>query len=88
MVCYFANFAVGHNWMGLEDFITETDEQLKDSVTKIKQMSDDYDSMKPERFEFIDNHEEIADGVFKTTYSNGTEVTVDYNKETVDVVRK
>ena len=88
LVCYFANFAVGHNWMGLEDFITETDEQLKDSVTKIKQMSDDYDSMKPERFEFIDNHEEIADGVFKTTYSNGTEVTVDYNKETVDVVRK
>ena len=88
LVCYFANFATDNNWMGLEDFITNTDEQLKDSVAKIKQMSEDYDSLKPERFEFIESHKEIADNVFKTTYSNGTEVTVDYNAETFEIVRK
>lgn len=87
LVCYFANFATGNNWMGLEDFLTTTDEELKDSVTKIKQMSDDYEELKPERFEFIENHEKLSDGVYQTTYSNGTKITVDYNKETYNIER-
>ncbi len=87
LVCYYANFAVNHNWMGLEDFICDTDEQLKDGVSKIKQMADDYDLLKEERFEFMESHEKISDGVFVTTYSNGTKVTVDYNNETFDIAR-
>ncbi len=87
LVCYYANFAVGNNWMGLEDFLADTDELLKDSVRKIKQMAEDYEEMKPERFEFIESHEEVSGGVFKTVYSNGTEVTVDYNKETYKIKR-
>lgn len=87
LVCYYANFANGNNWMGLEDMLCDTDEQLKDSVTRIKRMSDDYDLLKPERFEFIDNHEEISENVYCTTYSNGTRVIVDYNKETFEIIR-
>ena len=87
LVCYYANFATNNNWMGLEDFYTDTDELLNDSVEKIKQMDADYRQMEPERFEFIVNHEEIASDIYVTTYSNGTRVTVDYNNETIKIDR-
>ncbi len=87
LVCYYANFANGNNWMGLEDMLCDTDEQLCDSVRRIKQMSDDYESLKNERFEFIESHEEIKENVYCTTYSNGTRVIVDYNKEEFEILR-
>jgi len=87
LICYYANFAVGHNWMGLEDFICDTDEQLENSVKWAKQMADDYDQLKEERYEFIVNHEELSENVFCTTYSNGTKVIVDYNNETYKIER-
>ena len=86
LVCYYANFASNNNWRGKEDFVCDTDEQLVDSVNKIKIMSDDYDLLKQERYEFITNHREISKGVYCTTYSNGTEVIVDYNKETFEII--
>lgn len=87
LVCYYANFALDSNWMGKEDFLCDTDEQLKDSVEKIKIMRDDYDLLKPERYEFIEEHQEVSHGVFKTVYSNKTEVVVDYNKKTFEISR-
>lgn len=87
LVCYYANFALDSNWMGKEDFLCDTDEQLKDSVEKIKIMRDDYDLLKPERYEFIEEHQEVSPGVFKTVYSNKTEVVVDYNKKTFEISR-
>ena len=87
LVCYYANFANGNNWMGLEDMLCDTDEQLRDSVSRIKRMGEDYDLMKNERYEFIDSHEEIAENVYCTTYSNGTRVVVDYNKEEFEILR-
>ena len=88
LVCYYANFANGNNWMGLEDMLCDTDEQLEDSVKRIKRMSDDYELMKNERFEFIDSHEEIGENVYCTTYSNGTRVIVDYNEEKFEIIRQ
>ena len=87
LICYYANFAVGHNWMGLEDFICDTDEQLENTVKWAKQMNEDYDELKEERYEYIVNHEELSDNVFCTTYANGTRVIVDYNKETYSIER-
>jgi len=40
-----------------------------------------------ERFEFTEKHEKVSDGVYKTVYSNGTIVVVDYNKETFEIIR-
>ena len=80
LVCYYANFATNNNWMGNEDFLCNTDEQLEESVQKIKQMQDDYELLRNERYEFIDNHEKLGDKVYCTTYSNGTKITVDYGK--------
>lgn len=88
LVCYYANFASDNQWMGKEDFICDTNEQLKDSVRKIKIMSEDYKLLEPERFEFIINHERISDGIYCTTYSNNTKVTVDYNKNSFEIKRE
>jgi len=65
--------------MGLEDFLCDTDEQLADSVRRIRQMSDDYESLSDVRYRFMESHEKIADGIFRTTYEGGRSVTVNYN---------
>lgn len=88
LACYYANFAVGNNWMGLEDMLCGTEEEMNLSTKRIRQMVDDYAQLEPERFAFIESHEEIAPEVFRTTYTNGTEVTVDYQKETVKIKRR
>ena len=64
-----------------------TDGELRESAEKIKIMYDDYNSLLPERFEFTEKHEKVSDGVYKTVYSNGTIVVVDYNKETFEIIR-
>lgn len=87
LVCFYANFAKGNNWMGLEDFTAETDEKLVESVAAIKRMYDDFNSMKNERFEFMESHRKISDGIYETVYSNGTRVIVDYNMEKVSIER-
>ena len=73
--------------MGLEDFTAETDEKLVESVAAIKRMYDDFNSMKNERFEFMESHRKISDGIYETVYSNGTRVIVDYNMEKVSIER-
>ncbi len=88
LACFYANFATNNHWMGNEDFICDTDEQMVASVSAIKQMSDDYKMLENERYEFIYSHEKVSDGVYKTTYTNGTEVIVDYNAQTFDIIRK
>lgn len=83
LACVYANFADGKDWMGREDLRCDTDDEMKDSVSKIKLMSEDYDWMSEVRYAFMDSHNKIADGVFETVYSNGIRVTVDYNDGTV-----
>lgn len=41
--------------MGLEDMTAGTDGELRESAEKIKIMYDDYNSLLPERFEFIES---------------------------------
>lgn len=78
LIVYYANFAANNNWMGEEDFICDTDAQLKDSVTAMKEMYDDYELMRPERYAYMQSHRQTGAQSFETVYSNGTRVTVDY----------
>lgn len=71
------------NWMGNDDLIMDTDEQLKYSVSKIKEAYDEYKHTKHLQTECIANHREIDDNVFEITYTNGETITVDYNAGTV-----
>lgn len=83
LACVYANFANGREWMGKEDLKCDTYEEMRESVSKIKLMTEDYEWMREVRFAFMNSHEKLSDGVYKIVYSNGYNVTVDYNKETV-----
>ncbi len=75
----------GSNWMGNDDIVCDTDEQMADCVEKLSAMYREHKDLFRLQTEFIEKHEELSDGVFRTTYSDGTTVTVDYNRETYSV---
>ena len=68
----------GSAWMGNEDLVCATDDELKAAVAKIKEGYDVYQKLKHLQCEFIDSHEEVVPGVFRTGYSNGESVVVNY----------
>lgn len=75
------------NWMGRTDLVCTTDTQLKESVALLKQTSDEYARLSDLQYAFMDQHEQLAAGVYRVTYSDGTVVTVDYNQESYEVTR-
>ncbi len=76
----------GTNWLGGEtDFHCDNDEEREFATKLIKKTIDFYDRHKHLQYEYMENHEMLSDGVFETTYSDGTVVTVDYNKKTYDI---
>ncbi|MGN0832401.1 MAG: DUF5696 domain-containing protein [Kiritimatiellia bacterium] len=70
----------GTNWMGEEDLCCTTDPELRQAVARIREGYDAYRSLRHLQLEFIDAHEEVSPGVFRTGYANGEFVTVDYNR--------
>ena len=75
------------NWMGETDLLCATDEQLEDSVTVLKEMYDEYVPLRHLAYERMDRHEKLAEGVYAVTYSDGTVITVDYNRNTYKVTK-
>ncbi len=67
------------DWLGKEDLICDTDEQLRYSVSKIKEAYDEYKEICHLQYEFMVKHEEVKSRVYKCTYSDGTGIIVDYN---------
>ena len=51
-----------------------------DDMKRIKAAYDEYQPMKHLQYEFIQEHKKIADNVFLTLYSDGTEFITNYNK--------
>ena len=68
------------NWMGESDLLCATDELLNDSLDRIARMYNEYKDMSDLQYEKMLSHEKLADGIYCITYSNGTKITVDYNK--------
>ena len=77
----------GSNWMGNTDCICDTEEQLKESVAKIKKGYEEYQKLSALHTAYMEKHEEVAEGVFEVTYSNGMVVRVDYNKKEFVIVK-
>lgn len=67
------------NWMGEEDFSYENKESLKKDIARIKKLYDEYEKLSYLQTEFIENHQMLADDVYKTVYSNGDYVIVNYS---------
>lgn len=76
----------GRDWMGTDDLLCDTDEAIERSVDAIKAAADEYDTLKHLQYEFMENHEKLRDGVYRVTYSDGTIITVDYNKNDYKVI--
>jgi hypothetical protein len=69
--------AKNQDWLGKEDLLCDTDEQLEYSVSKIKETVDTYNEYK---------HEKIDEGVYMVTYSNGTKICCNYLNNTIDIL--
>lgn len=85
---FYANFLTpgkGRNWMGDVDLECGTDAQLRDSVAALKRGVDDYAKLWKLQRAFMDGHDELSPGVFRTTYSTGARVYVNYNKTPASV---
>ena len=75
------------DWLGKVDMMCDTDEQLRYSVSKIKEAYDEYKALMHLQTEFMESHREVAENVFEIKYSDGTVVNVDYNRLTYSVNR-
>ena len=88
LAVFYANFAENDHWMGLEDLICDSDEQMRQSVAAVKQMEEDFELLRPVRYEFMEQHDQIEEGIFRTRYSNGVEVVVDYNTKSFRIAQE
>ena len=76
-----SKFGATLNWMGDDDLYNQTEEQLDASVDALKAAYDEYERLKWLQYEFMENHEKLGEGIYRVTYSDGTRITVDYNRE-------
>ncbi len=85
---FYSKFLKGSDqddWLGKDDIVCDTDEQLKSAVSAIKTAYDEYKALCRLQTEFIEKHEEISPDVFRITYSDGSVIMVDYNKNQYSV---
>ena len=79
---YYANFlSNGRNWMGNEDLTCEDDAALVKSVELIRRSIDGFGDRAGLQYCFMEDHEEVQRNVFRTHYSDGTTVYVNYGVE-------
>ena len=82
-----------HSWfvtgkppsMGTWDLEATTDEKMRQGVAWMKEGYDEFARRSHLQFFFMDRHEKLADGVFRSTYSNGESVIVNYGYTAADV---
>ena len=85
---FYANFLTpgqGRNWMGDVDLTCATDEDLTRSVAAIRRGVDAYQKVWRLQYEYMEGHDELAPGVYRTRYADGTRVYVNYNDAPVSV---
>ena len=88
VVYYYSKFVNdGKNWISDKDFVADTPEDIKRTTELAAQEYKIFEPLTYLQYEFIEEHEKISDGVYCTTYSDGTKVTVDYNNLTFDVTK-
>ena len=82
MFYFYSGFlAAGANWMGERDITCATDEELRESVAKIREGYDEFEKLKNLQYEFFENHEQLAPQAFRSVFSNGAEIIVNYSDE-------
>jgi len=67
------------NWMGSDDLTCGTDEELTRSVASVKRGCAAFNARADLQLEFMEQHGEIAPGIFRTVFSNGAEIISNYS---------
>lgn len=83
---YSAFMGNGKNWMGSTDARCDTQEELRDSVSRIKNGYELYRQMSALHTAFMEKHEEVSENVYETTFSNGAIIRVDYNQKKYELI--
>lgn len=68
----------GGNWMGQTDMMCDDDEQMRESVAKVKQAVDEYRKLQHLQTVYMRSYEERKDGLRIVTYENGTRIAGNY----------
>jgi len=85
MFYFHSKFLEGNKqWMGAEDLTCETDEALAAGVSRIAEGSREFARLARLQTEFMDRHEALAPEVFRTTYSDGSAIVVNYGATPFD----
>ncbi len=69
------------NWMGETDMRCGTAEELAESVDALSRSYSEYQLRKALQYQFMENHEKLAEGVYKVTYTDGTVILVNRGEE-------
>ena len=74
----------GKNWMGDVDLYCDTPEQRARTARVIRQTLEDDAPFVPLQSAFLDRHEKLAEGVYRSTFSDGRRLTVNLTDRPVD----
>ena len=66
------------DWMGKGDLSCATDADLAAAAAKIREGCDVWKPFARLQYEFLDGHERLAEGVFLTTWGDGTRLVTNY----------
>ena len=75
----------GKSWMGDDDIVCTTEADTERTVGLLADMYREFAPMAYLQTEFIQRHDKLSEGVYRTTYSDGSRVTVDYNTGTYNI---
>ncbi len=79
---FYSNYRDNNDaWMGKEDLTCPDDQTLTASVAKIKEGYDEFNALSHLQTEFMERHEPVAKDVFRTVFSNGSEIISNYRNE-------
>lgn len=70
--------SIGTNWMGNEQLMCRTDEELRMSVEAIKRACDEYRELCDRQLVFIESYRSLADGVSAVKYDDGVEIVANF----------
>lgn len=62
------------DWLGSEDLMCDTDEQLVYSVSKIKEAYDEFKKMAKIQREFMISYKKTGENQYTTEYADGSKV--------------
>ncbi len=78
---YYSKFRTGGaaNWMGEDDLVCTTDEELHYSVARIKEALDEYTPLADLQLTYMERYDMLENGIECATYANGVRIIGNFN---------